>query len=176
MQAVPGFLVPAYWIPGPQCLPPPHPWYIQCIDGLSYFSDLVAVPQRVLPDTETAEDTVHTDLEFLDDPDRAEEDAVPRVMYKPNSDEEEAAYNFEPGKVFNRDHWLVITLQKVYMVPPGLNFILYTLPPPIRFFLYFKCKNGEFCLDKTLQLMGGANQSGMALSGDKVLLYGIFYR
>ena len=62
------------------------------------------------------------------------------------------------------------------MVPPGLNFILYTLPPPIRFFLYFKCKNGEFCLDKTLQLMGGANQSGMALSGDKVLLYGIFYR
>ena len=59
---------------------------------MSYFSDLVAVPQRVLPDTETAEDTVHTDLEFLDDPDRAEEDAVPRVMYKPNSDEEEAAY------------------------------------------------------------------------------------
>ena len=45
-------------------------------DGLSYFSDIVPVPQQIPPDTDTAEDMLHNDLEFLDDPSHAEEDGV----------------------------------------------------------------------------------------------------
>jgi len=69
---------------------------------LSYFSELVVTPPDVNPpDTETAEDDVHVDLEFLDEPDdpaRAEEPALlpfPRLMYP----DEEDPYHFrEPGK------------------------------------------------------------------------------
>ena len=76
---------------------------IQCIDGLSYFSDIVKVPQQLPPDTETAEDPVNNDLDFLEDPSRAEEDGAPAAMYdKPSSDEEgDGAFNFDaPGIVF----------------------------------------------------------------------------
>ena len=76
---------------------------IQCIDGLSYFSDIVPVPQQVPPDTDTVEELVHNDLEFLDDPSRAEEDGAPAAVYeKPMSDEEEdGAFKFDPpGIVF----------------------------------------------------------------------------
>ena len=72
-------------------------------DGLSYFSDIVKVPQQLPPDTETAEDPVNNDLDFLEDPSRAEEDGAPAAMYdKPSSDEEgDGAFNFDaPGIVF----------------------------------------------------------------------------
>ena len=45
---------------------------------------------------------MHNDLEFLDDPARAEDDAAPATVYeKPMSDEEDGAFNFDPpGIVF----------------------------------------------------------------------------
>ena len=73
-------------------------------DGLSYFSDIVPVPQQIPPDTDTAVDPVHNDLEFLDDPSHAEEDGIPAAVYdKPMSDEEEEDGVFKfgpPGIVF----------------------------------------------------------------------------
>ena len=67
------------------------------------ISLLKAVLQQIPPDTETAEDPVNNDLDFLEDPSRAEDDGAPAAMYdKPSSDEEgDAAFNFDaPGIVF----------------------------------------------------------------------------
>ena len=73
-------------------------------DGLSYFSDIVPVPQQIPPDTDTAEDMLHNDLEFLDDPSHAEEDGIPAAVYDKQSDEEEeedGVFKFgPPGIVF----------------------------------------------------------------------------
>ena len=84
---------------------------------MSYFSELVVIPQVNPPDTETAEDDVHADLDFLDDPARAEEAGLPRMMY-PDNDPEQDPYHFkEPGKVFNTP---------THPTPPPLR----TVPPP----------------------------------------------
>ena len=61
------------------------------------------IEPKVPPDTNTAEDLVHNDLEFLDDPSHAEEDGAPAAVYdKPMSDkEEDGVFKFDPpGIVF----------------------------------------------------------------------------
>ena len=73
---------------------------------MSYFSELVTIPQVNPPDTETAEDDVRADLDFLDarldDPARAEQAGIPSQMIPDKDLPEDDPYHFkEPGKVFN---------------------------------------------------------------------------
>ena len=70
-----------------------------------YNTDIVKVPQRPNPDAETPEETVPDGQEFLDNPNRAEEDGAPELMYeRPDTDEEAmAVFDFkEGGKVLNQ--------------------------------------------------------------------------
>ena len=71
------------------------------------FSDIVRVPQfeRPNPDADTPEEIVPDGQEFLDNPNRAEEDGAPELMYeRPDTDEEAmAVFDFkEGGKVLNQ--------------------------------------------------------------------------
>ena len=70
------------------------------------FSDIVRVPQfeRPNPDAETPEE-IADGQEFLDNPNRADEDGAPELMYeRPDTDEEAmAVFDFkEGGKVLNQ--------------------------------------------------------------------------
>ena len=71
------------------------------------FSDIVRVPQfqRPNPDAETPEEIVPDGQEFLDNPNNADEDGAPELMYeRPDTDEEAAmaVFDFKEGKVLNQ--------------------------------------------------------------------------
>ncbi len=68
------------------------------------FSDIVKVPQRPNPHAKTPEETVPGGQEFLDNPNRADEDGAPEGMYeRPDTDDEAlAVFDFPQGKVLNQ--------------------------------------------------------------------------
>ena len=83
---------------------------------------------------------MHNDLEFLDDPARAEDDAAPATVYeKPMSDEEDGAFNFDPPGIVFQSVYEAFSQNSVTSVPSFITIIaLKLMHLPIFFLLIWK--------------------------------------